>query len=229
MAKYQKTNTVDGYAALKAAARAAHAQPKSPVAPPRAEAVHVGRTVVPPKHVIQCYECGYTFQLHGKASSTNCSKCRVILDISDHAITGPWSKSLKTAGHIRIAADARIDGGELVGNDIVLAGTVKKGKLRAMRRLELEAGATFPEDAVSAPDLSIAAGAVIVFDEPGQYRDVQIHGTLRARLRVNGTIRIHTGGWLDGELETAHLTIEEGGGLTGAVTLSRDNPATDER
>jgi cytoskeletal protein CcmA (bactofilin family) len=233
--KQRKVSTLDGYATLKAVARTAKTQKKpqpagrpatatSPAPAPQPElqnlGAHVARTVLPAKHVIECYECGYKFQLHGRAAKTNCSKCRTMLDMTDHTIDRECSDSLRTTGTIRLAAGAVLKGGDLVANDVVLEGIVEAGRIRAMRRLEIGEGAIFSEKAVSAVDLKIGAGATLTLKQEARYREIEVHGTLNARLHASGSVTIKAGGLLSGEVHTEHLVVEDGGGLKAVLHIA---------
>jgi cytoskeletal protein CcmA (bactofilin family) len=213
MSKSRKTAVVDGYSAVKAAQ-----QPEA-----HKLAGHIGRSVAPTKQVIECYECGYKFQLHGRAAKTNCSKCRVTLDLSDHVIVTKWTTPLRTAGTIHIAPTGVLVSGELVANDIVLEGKIEEACIRAMRRLELGRGATFPERNVSAADLKIAPGAVVDLKQQATYRDVEVLGTLNADLHASGVVTVQAGGRLEGKVHAEHLVVEEGAGLEASVHVE---PAT---
>lgn len=235
MAKQRKVSTLDGYATLKAVARTAKTQVKpQPAGRPAAAAsaapapqpelqkvgTHVARTVLPARHVIECYECGYKFQLHGRAAKTNCSKCRAMLDMTDHTIERECSESLRTTGTIRLAAGAVLKGGDLIANDVVLEGIVEAGRIRAMRRLEIGEGAIFSEKAVSAMDLKIASGATLTLKQEARYRDVEVAGTLNARVHASGTVTIKPTGLLAGEVHTEHLVVEDGGGLNATLHIA---------
>lgn len=241
MPKNRKVSTLDGYATLKAAARASKAPEKPrpaaahapPSAPPAAPAglqklgAHLTRTVMPARRVIECYECGYKFQLHGRAANINCSKCRATLDLTDHTIAGERSETLKTAGTIRLAPTGILKAGELVGNDVVLEGSVEGGTVRAMRTLELGQNAIFSEKAVRAPNLKIAQGAFITFNQVARYRDVEVLGTLKASLRACGVITIRAGGLLMGDVHAQHLVVEDGGGLKATLEITSAATAGD--
>ena len=230
MPKPRKAGVVDSYAAIKAAQHAASARgrppptesaPATPGQPTDLKKLGaaITRTAVPAKQLIECYECGYKFQLHGKAAKTNCSKCRATLDITDHTIAGKWNKSLKTTGTIHLTATGVLQSGDLVASDFVLEGTVEAGTVRAMRKLELRPGARFSETNLKAPDLVIAPGATIAFVEPAEYRDVEILGSLRANLQVTGVVTIRVTGSFAGHLRAAHLFVEDGGGLLATVRI----------
>ena len=243
MPKNRKISTLDGYATIKAVARAKPEKPAKPAEKPadRAdEPVHitsepadlqkigarVARTVMPVKHVIECYECGYKFQLHGRADKTNCSKCRVTLDLTDRTIDGEWNKTLKTTGTIRLSASGILKGGELIASDVVLEGIVEGGTVRAMRRLELAEGALFPEKAISASDLLIGAGATFTFKHETKYRDIEVVGHLKGKFVSTGVVTIKPGGLLEGDLRAQHLVVEDGGGLKANLQISPASAAT---
>ncbi len=243
MAKYKKTGTLDGYSTIKAIARATKNHPAKPAGTRKKAArpepvvspsgkvepskpadyrelgANVARTVMPEKHLVECYECGYTFQLHGRAKKINCSKCRLILDLEDRTIEGKWSEDLKTAGRIRIGPAAIIQHGKIIGQDVVLDGTVEGGSVRAMRRLEIGSQAVFGERSIRAVDLTIGPEAKVRFKKPAHYREVEIHGSLRADLTASGQVRIYPLGLLEGKFSGGHLVIEEGGGLKAEVEL----------
>ncbi len=235
MSKSRKVSVVDGYSAVKAAAHAvkppdqAEAAPAAPASPegggqqPPGEAPKlgsfVGRTVMPAKRVIECYECGYKFQLHGKAAATNCSKCRAMLDLTDHVIDGRWAAPFKTAGIIHLTATGVLQSGDLVANDFVLEGTIEAGTVRALRKLEIRPGARFSEQNIQAPELVIAPEATIAFIDPAEFRDVEIFGALRANLSATGVVTIHAGGSFEGQLQCPHLIVEDGGGLQGILKI----------
>jgi cytoskeletal protein CcmA (bactofilin family) len=231
VAKSRKAGVVDSYSAIKAAQHSVKARPPSTPAGPlktgepadlRALGAAIAHTAVPAKQFIECYECGYKFQLHGRASSTNCSKCRAILDLTDHTIAKKWNGPLKTAGSIHIAADGTVETGDLVANDVILEGAIEAGIVRAMRKLELRPGARFSEHNLKAPDLLIAAGATIAFIEPAEFGNVDVFGTLRANLHAGGTVTVRACGFLQGAVRGKHLVVEEGGGLQTDVQIEPD-------
>jgi len=229
VAKYKKTGTLDAYSTIKAVARAAPPLPgpaagtpagPAPTDSPPPPTAHIARTAIPTKQIIECYECGYTFQLHGRVKTINCSKCRVNLNLADLTLSTTCTETLKTVGTIRLTAEAVLQSGELVGGDVVLEGTVEGGTIRAMRRLELGAGAIFSEKAIRALDLRIAPAADITFRQEARFRNVEILGRLTAPLRATGLITIRPGGLLAGEIHAEHLVVEDGGGLQAALRIS---------
>jgi len=229
--KNRKVNTLDSYATIRAVARtkpapgtpAPAADQSTPSADTPPDAVKLGarvsRTTVPVKHQIDCYECGYKFQVHGRATTTHCPKCRALLDLSDHVIDTEWVDTIKTAGTIRLTPTGVLKNGDLIGADVILEGIIEGGRARALRTLELGAGAIFSEKAVSGPDLRIAPGADFKFKHDAKYRNVDVLGTFRGRLVATGLITVKPGGLLEGEIQTEHLVVEDGGGLNADLHI----------
>lgn len=233
MPKNRKVNTLDSYATIRAVARNKPA-PGSPASAPAAEdtvptdatatelqkpGARVARTTVPVKHHIECYECGYKFQVHGRATTTHCPKCRVLLDFKDYLIDSEWMETVKTAGTIRLTATGVLKSGDLIGAEVIIEGIIEGGRARALRIVELGAGAIFSEKAVSAPDLRIAPGAEFKFKQDARYRNVEIFGTLHAKLESTGIVVVKAGGLLEGEVQAQHLVVEEGGGLKAMLRI----------
>lgn len=237
MPKNRKVNTLDSYATIRAVARTK----STPVAPASAPGEHeetahdalkpgarMARTTVPVKHLIDCYECGYKFQVHGRATTTHCPKCRALLDLSDHVIDTEWADTVKTAGTIRLTSTGVLKNGDLIGADVILEGIIEGGRARALRTLELGAGAIFSEKAVSGADLRVGPGADFKFKQDAKYRNVEVLGTFRARLEATGMITVRSGGLLEGEVQTEHLVVEDGGGLKAQLHIGPRAPATAE-
>lgn len=217
MSKSRKVDVVDSYATIKAIARAPDALP----APPPAELrpAGAGKTALPPKKLIECFECGYKFQLHGRAPNTTCNKCRAVLDLTDHIVDQRWTGTIKTGGMVRVLPNGVVESGTIIANDMVLEGVIESGNVRLMRRLEVRRGCRFSAKHTKAHDLLVADGATVTLTEPAEYRDVEVVGALHASLTATGTVTIRANGSFEGQLRTAHLILEEGGGLQAEVQV----------
>lgn len=231
MAALRKTTEVDGLSLVRAVRHAreigVEPHPAAPAPPPErpqppveeARKARIGRTALPTKHEIFCYECGYTFQASGRVRALFCPKCRKQLDQADYTIETECREPVRTTGAIRLAPGGVLKAGALVARDVALAGRVEGGTVKAHRRLELEPGAEFDQDAVAAMDLRIAPGAAFKLKGRAMYRDVEVCGELNGHLAVNGVLTIRPGGHVKGRVHGAHLVVEEGGGLTARVEI----------
>jgi cytoskeletal protein CcmA (bactofilin family)/predicted RNA-binding Zn-ribbon protein involved in translation (DUF1610 family) len=237
MARRGKTDFVDGFATLRAAQRFGvekkysgakpedESEPTSPKpTTPAKTGGTIGRTVMPTQYQIVCYACGYEFVIRGKAEATQCPKCGARLGLKDETITGAFAEELVTAGKVKLAKSALMNGGTITANDLVIEGIVQSGTLKAFKTIEICAGAILPEELIDARHLKIGAGATVQFSAPKAFGDVEIHGELNATLKASGTVRIGPTGNFLGRLETRHLIVEEGAGLSADVVAMPPTP-----
>lgn len=226
MAALRKSNEVDGFSLVKAVrhAKAEGHEPKpaSPVAPasvppPPAEkaSARIGRTALPSKNEIFCYNCGYTFQITGQVQTLYCAKCRTILEKKDYEVNGESTADITTTGNIRVGPQAVLKGGTLIARDVMLAGRMEGGNIKAFRRIELEPGAAWVQEQIVATDLRVAAGATVEWKGKVLFRNVDVYGELKVDLACSGLLSVFPGGHFRGKLQGAHLLVEEGGGLNG--------------
>lgn len=190
----------------------------------------INHTVIPKKHEITCYECDYYFMVSGRIQDTMCPKCHKNLKAIDHTINGEWTDSVRTIGTVELKAEAVLNGAEIRARDIILEGNAEKGTIRAGRRLELRKGARLNMARTRMKDLCVMKGGEFELSSTITCRDLEIEGTLKARIFADGMVRIKCGGILDGELHTPHLIVEDGGGLEAKVVIGigkKKDPAHD--
>lgn len=238
MSALRKSTEVDGLSLVRAVRHARTGEPEPPLPPvepasppppekpadSKGRAARIGHTALPSKNEIHCYECGYVFQATGRVQTLRCPKCRNVLDQSDYTIDIECTEPVRTTGTIRLAAGGVLKSGALVGRDIVLAGRVEGGTVKAHRRLEIQAGAEYDQDLLSAQDLTIGPGANFLFRGKRLFRQVEIAGELDGHLAVSGLITVKSGGHLKGRIFGAHLAVEEGGGLTAELEIMPPEP-----
>ncbi len=193
-------------------------KPPDPSAPGRPS--RIGHTVMPTKNEIHCYECGYVFLATGRPQTLRCLKCKNVLDQADYTIESECSDSVRTTGNITLASGGVLNAGALIGRDVILAGRVVGGTVKAQRRIVIQATAEFDQDLLSGQDLTIGQGASCRFRGKRVFRNVEVAGELDAHLAVSGLIEVKSGGHLKGRIEGAHLSVEEGGGLTAELQIS---------
>jgi cytoskeletal protein CcmA (bactofilin family) len=66
----------------------------------------------------------------------------------------------------------------------------------------------------------MAPGAEFKFKQEARYRNVEIFGTLHAKLESTGIITVRPGGLLSGEVQAQHLVVEDGGGLKATLRIA---------
>lgn len=237
MARTTRPTVINGLASVRAATRAgsgskgpklrsadskspprrAPAKKKPGVAPSR----NIARTVLPEKHEIVCPDCGYAFKLQGRFEKTFCPKCRVTLEMTHHVIDKPWQGVIKTIGTVEIKKEGEIKGGRIVAGRVIVSGDITGADISACGRLELCKGAVLDPSKLKINDLVIRKDGT--FRIPGTLacRNVQVEGTLRAKVFSEGVVTVKPAGLLQGEIHTAHLVVEAGGGLKARMYVSK--------
>ena len=240
MAALRKNTDVDGFSLVKAVR---HAKEEGYQPPPSAKAApasapdattekpvaRIGRTALPSKNEVFCYNCGYTFQITGKVQTLYCAKCRTILEKKDFEVDGESTADLITTGTIRVGPNAVLKGGTLTARDVILAGRMEGGRIKAFRRIELEPGATWVQEDITASDLRVAAGLVVDWKGKVLFRNVDVYGELNVDLACSGLLSVFPGGHFRGKLQGAHLMVEEGGGLNGEFRVEPGAVEVEER
>ena len=186
----------------------------------------IGHTAVPVRREIVCYECGYAFVLQGHFPKTHCPKCHEVMDMADHVIDYEYAGTLKTMGTVDLGPHAVLKGATLIAGDVVIAGDARDADIRACRGVELREGATFEIERIHAEELRFAPGSRFVFTRKLECNNIDVAGTLRAKVHSRGVVTIRCGGLFRGELRGGHLVVEEGGGLCAKLLVKKTAPRT---
>ncbi len=235
MPDYGKTKVVDGFTALRAIqqgkgskrnesnereTREPETVKPEPAARPSGRGI--GRTVMPTKFEIICYKCGFEYCVTGRADYTYCPKCRERLERTDHVITGALTQNLVTVGKVHLTETASIDSATVVAREFILEGTVKSGRVEVTGMLEIGPNASYTEKLITARDLRIPAASKVTLRSHASYRNVEVMGRLKAKLRATGVITVKPGALLKGDIRGAHLVVEEGGGVFADLVIEPD-------
>lgn len=229
MAHKRRADIVDGFTVVKSLANARPGV-TPPSAPPSApppsrppdvpgKALAASRVALPSRHEIACYDCGWESHVLGQQKFAVCPHCRKKIDIVHYTIDSEFNGVIRTAGVVRISANAVIAGGEIHASHIVVAGRVEQGLLNGLRGLEIEAGAVCPEANIRFRELKIGAGARYAFAEPVMCRGLDVAGDLAGAFTISGLASIRATGSLHGSLECLGLAVEDGAGLVAQVRV----------
>lgn len=234
MARANKAREVDGFSALRAAQRATGNRSGKTASPapvgagggarPRI-AAHIGHTVMPTRYELVCYVCSFSFSQTGRSATTACPKCRAVLDLSDHEVSGAVTEDLRTAGRVHLKPQATLDRGRIEAGEVILEGRMTGGAISAARRLEVRGGAEFPEEHVQAPHWIIGADVAVRRRTPLICRVLELHGTFEGAVEAAERVVIHRGACLAGSLTTPGLEVAEGGGLRARVAVRAEASA----
>jgi cytoskeletal protein CcmA (bactofilin family) len=184
-----------------------------------------GRTTLPPKQHIRCYECNYEFDLTGRMHSTHCPKCKISLDLAGYTIDSESREDLKTLGAIRVTPRGTVSSARMIAADLDLAGKVSNSIVLVFNRLTVHPGSEFTRGDIDTQDLRIEPGAGITIRNPAVYRNVDVAGTLNSDLYVTGTLTVRATGSFTGSVHGGHLVVEDGATFVATVQISPDGAA----
>ncbi|MDP6525391.1 MAG: polymer-forming cytoskeletal protein [Kiritimatiellia bacterium] len=187
----------------------------SPVKP----AKRIGKTAVPVRHDITCYECGYGFPIHGRLHKVICPKCHEALIVDDHCIEDRCTYDITTIGAIEVGPKAVVSDCRLIAGAVKVAGNIKDVTAITCENLTLLEGAKCNIAKVTTKNLSVGKNGKFTFTKRITCKNLDIEGNLKAKIDVNGEATIRPGGILRGEFRGEKLTIEDGGALSAKLVL----------
>ena len=231
MGSKHHTGMIDGYSSVQAAARRAAAgktpprpapvKPKPPPEPPSPDGPkRIGHTVMPTRHELVCFACGYAFPVTGQLEKIFCPKCKEQLECGDLVVDGHRTEDCRTVGTVTVSPGATVTDATLTATRIVVAGDVRRARLNPTRTLELETGAQVDLKALVPLDVTIRETAELSFDAVLRCRTLDVHGNLCARVETEGSLTLHPGCRFSGEIQTAHLVVLDGAALRGRLKVT---------
>ena len=235
MADRKHANMIEGVAAIQALRRSGAAGvPRRPAesAPARSPAkkktgpdgtaerrpAHIGRTALPDKFHLICYNCSYGFTLSGRIpEKTICPKCRKTLVTHDYTIDGAWDQPLQTVGTVTVNPKAVLSDNDIVARRLIVAGDARKARLQC-QHLEMGGNGKLDLRRAAFQDLTVLAKARTSLSLPIACRSVTVQGKLTAKIRAEKVVVGH-GGHVRGEIHTPRLELEDGAALAATLRI----------
>lgn len=178
-----------------------------------------------PGREVGCLKCGRIHRVSKKAQSTICPGCYAPIELIDVKITGLSSRAVDTRGLLRIA-----DKG-MLNNPWIVCGTARiEGSFHGHLRCEGEARLAMSKPCtgrVTAESVLVEKKSTFACALPLEAEHLTVKGTILADVVCSGTIQIHSGGRLEGRVQTKALIVDKGGIFFGKCDIipAPDNPA----
>jgi len=171
-----------------------------------------------PKRVrVTCFECGAELDVPAGAESTMCKRCSRYVDLHDYRITSSIAKNFKTRGTFVIEPKGCVFNTESIVGQAIIRGKCH-GKLTVEHSLTIYSSAEIKG--------TLAAGHLIVpVENHFRWADVlaigsaEIAGELAASLRARDTVVLKSTARLFGDVDAAHLAVEEGAVIVGKMQI----------
>ncbi|MDA3798863.1 MAG: polymer-forming cytoskeletal protein [Kiritimatiellae bacterium] len=198
-----------------------------PAAPPKVKPVgqssndaRFAHTAKPTLHQIECYACGYTYNVRGSLASIICPKCKVSLDVKDYIINSEKIKDIATVGVVEINTAGIIKDSSIKANTIVLKGKLINSTAFANVSVEIFGGAEFDIDKIDTNNLIIGEGnSILSLKEELKHKNIEIRGKMKANIVSSGTVKIVSTGFFIGSIKAKTLIIEDGAGLLADLEI----------
>lgn len=245
MVRSNKPKVIDGFSSIQAVRHSGHVPDKPRTRPsgtklpdpaqkqktnePGKSATRIGSTILPDKHDITCYQCGYEFLLTGKITTTFCPKCREQFDITNHVIDKTRSGIIRTIGTVEIKPEGLLQNTHITAGKVIIAGDARDSVINATSVLEICPGALFNMANITIKDLLIRNRSKVNIPQKVICRNLTVEGELKGRTFVCDSTVIKTNGYFKGKLITGRLLIEEGGGMSAELQIEKDIKKTTEK
>ena len=146
-----------------------------------------------------------------------CKRCSRYVDLKDYHIISAISKNFKTRGTFVIEQKGYVFNSETLAGDAVVKGRFL-GKLSTERSLTIHSTAEI-KGSISPGRLVIPAGHHFRWKDPLKTGSAEIAGELVANLAARGAVLLKSTAQFFGNIEAAHLQVEEGAVLVGEMRV----------
>jgi len=180
-------------------------------------------TAKPTLHKIECYACGYKYNVRGSLASITCPKCKESLDVKDYIINGKKTKDIATVGIVEINTNGVLKDSSIKANQIIIKGKLINSTAFANVSIELFGGATFDIKKIETNNLIIGEGnSILSLKETLEHKNIEIRGKMKANIESSGTVRITSTGFFIGSIKAKTLIIEDGAGLLADLKIGEN-------
>ena len=169
--------------------------------------------------VVSCFECKRKHEVSDAASSTNCPGCSAHIDLRDYKITTSFSRTIRTRGDVHLT-----NKGDLSSTSVICHSAIVEGKLRG--NLECEDLMTISligkiAGRISARQMTVERKSDIQCFRRVRVNNIDIKGRMAAEIIATGSVTIHKGAFLDGNVTAKSLAIEKGGMFSGQLVIGQ--------
>jgi cytoskeletal protein CcmA (bactofilin family) len=183
----------------------------------------------PKQRNVTCFSCGHEQVLSTEAQSTMCPGCGAYVDLRDFKISGPFGRSVQTAGEVSISARGDVTSTRLMCGSVSIEGSLR-GCILCTGTAALKMKGRM-SGTLEAARVLIERKADVEFVRPLRTKIFELNGKAHADV-VADKVVINKGGWLEGIVHAKAIVVEKGGIFSGELNISQDatgeEPAVEE-
>lgn len=168
---------------------------------------------------VTCFSCSHEQILSTEAQSTMCPGCGAYIDLRDFKITGPFGRSVQTAGEVHVTSRGDVTSTRLMCGSAIIEGSLR-GCLLCTGTVALSVKGRMP-GSLEAGHVLVERKADMEFVRPLRTKLFELNGKARARVIADKVV-INKGGWLEGIVFARAIVVEKGGIFSGDLNISQD-------
>lgn len=171
--------------------------------------------------LVSCFECKRKHEVSDQATSTNCPGCSAHIDLRDYKIITSFSRTIRTRGDVHLT-----NKGDLSSTSVICRSATIEGKLRG--NLECEELMTINlvgkiPGRIGAQQIVVEKKSDIQCFRRVRVNNIEIKGRMSGEIIASGSVTIHKGGSLDGNVTAKSIAIEKGGLFSGQLVIGQAN------
>jgi cytoskeletal protein CcmA (bactofilin family) len=176
----------------------------------------------PKERNVTCFSCSHVQVLSTEAQSTMCPGCGAYIDLRDFKITGPFGRSVQTAGEVHVTSRGDVTSTRLMCGTAIIEGSLRGCILcTGTARLWIKGRLT---GILEAAHILVERKADVEFARVVKTKLFELNGKARARVAADKVV-INKGGWLEGVVYARAIVVEKGGVFTGDLHIGQDATA----
>lgn len=166
---------------------------------------------------IECFDCKAKQEVSSAATSTFCPKCSTHIDLRNYKVTTSFSRSIKTQGGIHVTAK-----GDLSSSNVTCRSALVEGKMRGNMICLGTATINFVgkiPGRLTAENVLVDRKSDVHFFRRLRVKSIEIRGRMTGEIVAEGTVVIHRGALLDGNVTAKSISVEKGGIFMGQLII----------
>ncbi|MBV9671322.1 MAG: polymer-forming cytoskeletal protein, partial [Verrucomicrobia bacterium] len=169
--------------------------------------------------IARCFECPGKREVPGNATSTICPQCGAYIDLQDYKIEGNYSRSIRTRGKLIISSKGDLNSNRVICETAEIYGFMRgslicSGDVRIRFKGKLSGS-------IEAKNVHIDKKCEAEFVRPIRVQNIEIEGSISARIISTGKVNVLKTGKLTGAVQGRGFNVERGGEFFGEVSMGK--------
>ena len=169
---------------------------------------------------VTCFSCAEKQTLSTAAQSTMCPGCGAYMDLRDFKITGPFGRSVQTAGDVYVSSRGDVTSSRLMCGSLQLEGSLR-GRIICTGKATLKINGRFNGN-LEAAHVIVERKYDLEFMRTYHTKIFEVNGKAKGHIVADKVI-INKGGVLEGTVFARAITVDKGGIFSGSLNIGQHN------